>query len=168
VRPFLPGQPNRSSSVDHIEEGNISIIAPLKYSREGKKSFTFNKVFGPSATQGMFLQRRYFEQSIILSSFLTAAIIFCRGGICRHPTSDSVCSWWLQCLYICLWTNRIRENLYYGKRFTTSSSYLIISFTIRLWFMFSNEHLSFLIVLLICLICQTRVDPESLQRKVKV
>ncbi|KAM4118982.1 hypothetical protein ACJW30_03G024700 [Castanea mollissima] len=51
VRPFLPGQPNRSSSVDHIEEGNISIIAPLKYSREGKKSFTFNKVFGPSATQ---------------------------------------------------------------------------------------------------------------------
>uniref|UniRef100_A0A2N9IXT2 Kinesin motor domain-containing protein n=1 Tax=Fagus sylvatica TaxID=28930 RepID=A0A2N9IXT2_FAGSY len=51
VRPFLPGQPNRLSSVDHIEEGNISITVPSKYSKEGRKSFTFNKVFGPSATQ---------------------------------------------------------------------------------------------------------------------
>ncbi|OVA07458.1 Calponin homology domain [Macleaya cordata] len=51
VRPFLPGQPNRSSNVGHIEEGTITIITPSKYGKEGRKSFNFNKVFGPSATQ---------------------------------------------------------------------------------------------------------------------
>ncbi|KDP23424.1 hypothetical protein JCGZ_23257 [Jatropha curcas] len=51
VRPFLPGQPNRFSTVDHIEEGNISIITPSKYGKEGRKSFSFNKVFGPMASQ---------------------------------------------------------------------------------------------------------------------
>ncbi|CAI0459753.1 unnamed protein product [Linum tenue] len=51
VRPFLPGQASRFSTVDHIEEGNISIITPSKYGKEGRKSFSFNKVFGPMATQ---------------------------------------------------------------------------------------------------------------------
>ncbi|CAA6669134.1 unnamed protein product [Spirodela intermedia] len=40
VRPFLPGN-----------DGNITIINPSKNGKEGHKSFTFNKVFGPSATQ---------------------------------------------------------------------------------------------------------------------
>ncbi|KAK2971892.1 hypothetical protein RJ640_013717 [Escallonia rubra] len=51
VRPFLPGQPNRLSTVCHIDDGNIKITTPSKYGKEGRKSFTFNKVFGPSATQ---------------------------------------------------------------------------------------------------------------------
>lgn len=51
VRPFLDGQPKCLSSVDQIEEGSISIITPSKYGKEGRKSFNFNKVFGPSATQ---------------------------------------------------------------------------------------------------------------------
>ncbi|KAL9234938.1 hypothetical protein vseg_009749 [Gypsophila vaccaria] len=51
VRPFLPGQASGSTTVDHIEEGNITIVNPVKYSKEGKKTFTFNKVFGPAATQ---------------------------------------------------------------------------------------------------------------------
>lgn len=51
VRPFSPGQPNRSSNVVHIEEGNITIVVPSKYGKEGHKSFNFNKVFGPAATQ---------------------------------------------------------------------------------------------------------------------
>ncbi|RVW97927.1 Kinesin-like protein KIN-14Q [Vitis vinifera] len=51
VRPFLDGQPKCLSSVDQIEEGSISIITPSKYGEEGRKSFNFNKVFGPSATQ---------------------------------------------------------------------------------------------------------------------
>ncbi|KAB1206128.1 Kinesin-4 [Morella rubra] len=66
VRPFLPGQPNRASTVDHIEEGNITIIAPSKYSKEGRKSFTFNKVFGPSATQGeVFSDTRPLIRSVL-------------------------------------------------------------------------------------------------------
>ncbi|KAL2941092.1 Kinesin-like protein KIN-14I [Bienertia sinuspersici] len=51
VRPFLPGQANGFSTVDHFEEGNITLMNPAKYNKEGKKSFNFNKVFGPAATQ---------------------------------------------------------------------------------------------------------------------
>lgn len=51
VRP-LRGQSNELSSVDHIDDGSIMIITPSKYGKEGRKSFTFNKVFGPSASQG--------------------------------------------------------------------------------------------------------------------
>ncbi|VFQ73377.1 unnamed protein product [Cuscuta campestris] len=51
VRPFLPGQPNRLSTIEHVEEGSITIITPSKYGKEGKKMFTFNRCFGPSATQ---------------------------------------------------------------------------------------------------------------------
>ncbi|MFQ6654751.1 hypothetical protein Gotur_025600 [Gossypium turneri] len=49
VRPFLSGS-SYLSTVDHIEEGNIIINTPSKYGK-GRKSFTFNKVFGQSATQ---------------------------------------------------------------------------------------------------------------------
>ncbi|KAK1560159.1 hypothetical protein Q3G72_022996 [Acer saccharum] len=51
VRPFLSAQSNYLSSVDHIEEGIITINTPSKYGK-GRRSFNFNKVFGPSATQG--------------------------------------------------------------------------------------------------------------------
>ena len=52
VRPFLPGQISSSSSVAGMEETTITINAPTKYAKDGTKSFTFNKVFGPAATQG--------------------------------------------------------------------------------------------------------------------
>uniref|UniRef100_A0A5B6YKZ8 Putative kinesin-4-like n=1 Tax=Davidia involucrata TaxID=16924 RepID=A0A5B6YKZ8_DAVIN len=51
VRPFLPGQANSLSTVDHIDEGKITILTPSKYGKEGRKIFSFNKVFGSSATQ---------------------------------------------------------------------------------------------------------------------
>ncbi|KAK4355644.1 hypothetical protein RND71_024615 [Anisodus tanguticus] len=51
VRPFLPGQSNSASSVDHIDDGTITISIPSKNGR-GRKSFNFNKIFGSCATQG--------------------------------------------------------------------------------------------------------------------
>jgi kinesin family protein C2/C3 len=52
IRPFLPGQVS-SSTVGCIDDGNITIITPSKSGKEGRKSFSFNKVFGPSSTQGI-------------------------------------------------------------------------------------------------------------------
>ncbi|KAG1338750.1 kinesin-like protein KIN-14F [Cocos nucifera] len=50
VRPFLAGQLS-SSTIGCIDDGTITIITPSKYGKEGHRSFNFNKVFGPSATQ---------------------------------------------------------------------------------------------------------------------
>ncbi|AEE28407.1 P-loop nucleoside triphosphate hydrolases superfamily protein with CH (Calponin Homology) domain-containing protein [Arabidopsis thaliana] len=51
VRPFLPGQKSVLTTVDHLEDSTLSIATPSKYGKEGQKTFTFNKVFGPSASQ---------------------------------------------------------------------------------------------------------------------
>ncbi|KAL2514919.1 P-loop nucleoside triphosphate hydrolase superfamily protein with CH (Calponin-like proteiny) domain [Forsythia ovata] len=51
VRPFMPGKPNHLSAVEDLDERTITILTPSKYGKEGRKSFTFNKVFGPSASQ---------------------------------------------------------------------------------------------------------------------
>ncbi|KAK1428152.1 hypothetical protein QVD17_16980 [Tagetes erecta] len=50
VRPFLGRQSNVTNVVDCIEEGTITVNTPPKYGK-GRRSFNFNKVFGPSATQ---------------------------------------------------------------------------------------------------------------------
>ncbi|GMI79364.1 KINESIN-LIKE PROTEIN IN ARABIDOPSIS THALIANA D, kinesin 4 [Hibiscus trionum] len=51
VRPNFSGQSNSLSCVDHIDDTTITVIAPTKNGKEGRKSFTFNKIFGPSVTQ---------------------------------------------------------------------------------------------------------------------
>ncbi|XP_042373106.1 kinesin-like protein KIN-14Q [Zingiber officinale] len=52
VRPFLPGKPsNNLTTVDHLDDGSITISTPTKYGKEGHKLFSFNRVFGPSVTQ---------------------------------------------------------------------------------------------------------------------
>ncbi|XP_066337578.1 kinesin-like protein KIN-14P isoform X2 [Miscanthus floridulus] len=51
VRPFLPGKVSSSSSVAGIEDRTITLMVPSKYGKDAKKSFTFNSVFGPLATQ---------------------------------------------------------------------------------------------------------------------
>ncbi|RZC22938.1 Kinesin-like protein KIN-14I isoform B [Glycine soja] len=50
VRPFLSAQANYSSTVNNIEDGTITINIPSKNGK-GHRSFNFNKVFGPSASQ---------------------------------------------------------------------------------------------------------------------
>lgn len=67
VRPFLPGQAS-PSTVGSIDEGNITIVTPSKSGKEGRKTFSFNKVFGPSAIQG-----------IIPCHYLALPFQFCNG-----------------------------------------------------------------------------------------
>ncbi|KAL6907825.1 hypothetical protein ACP4OV_001995 [Aristida adscensionis] len=51
VRPFLPGKVSSSSSVAGIEDRTITVAVPSKNGKDARKSFTFNRAFGPSATQ---------------------------------------------------------------------------------------------------------------------
>lgn len=51
VRPFLPGQLS-SNTVGSIDDGNIAILTPSRHGKEARRTFCFNKVFGPSSTQG--------------------------------------------------------------------------------------------------------------------
>ncbi|KAK4424578.1 Kinesin-like protein KIN-14G [Sesamum alatum] len=50
IRPFLPGQASRLNPVEDVDDRTIEIATTSKHGK-GKKSFTFNKVFGPSAKQ---------------------------------------------------------------------------------------------------------------------
>ncbi|CAL0300239.1 unnamed protein product [Lupinus luteus] len=50
VRPFLSGRPNFVNTVDSIEDGTITVNIPSKNGK-GRRSFNFNKIFGPSSSQ---------------------------------------------------------------------------------------------------------------------
>ncbi|XP_071716954.1 kinesin-like protein KIN-14I [Rutidosis leptorrhynchoides] len=54
VRPFLPGtQGKKPSCVECPDDGTMIVTVPDKTGKEQKKSFTFNRVFNPSATQSL-------------------------------------------------------------------------------------------------------------------
>lgn len=55
IRPFLPGQEKKVTSVDYTDDETVAIIVP-KGGREGRKASMFNKVFGPSSTQGHYIK----------------------------------------------------------------------------------------------------------------
>ncbi|XP_062181260.1 kinesin-like protein KIN-14K isoform X2 [Phragmites australis] len=52
VRPFLPGQDKKSTTVDYIgENGELLISNPFKQGKDGHRMFKFNKVFSPMSSQ---------------------------------------------------------------------------------------------------------------------
>ncbi|CAL4961463.1 unnamed protein product [Urochloa decumbens] len=52
VRPFLPGQDGKTTTVDYIgENGEILITNPFKQGKDGCRMFKFNKVFNTHASQ---------------------------------------------------------------------------------------------------------------------
>ncbi|XP_027349944.1 kinesin-like protein KIN-14I [Abrus precatorius] len=65
VRPFFSGQSNHLSTVENIEDGTITVSIPSKNGK-GHRSFNFNKVFGPSATQAeVFLDMQPLIRSVL-------------------------------------------------------------------------------------------------------
>lgn len=68
VRPFLPGQPTKHSTVEFVgENGDILISNPLKQQgKDAHKMFSFNKVFQASATQEqVFMDTRPLIRSVL-------------------------------------------------------------------------------------------------------
>ncbi|KAG4192730.1 hypothetical protein ERO13_A07G172732v2 [Gossypium hirsutum] len=67
IRLFLPGQTEKLSTIENISEnGQLVIANPSKPGKDGQRSFKFNKVFGPDATQGeVFADIQPFVKSVV-------------------------------------------------------------------------------------------------------
>ena len=53
IRPFLPGEDQKSTIIEYVgDNGDLVIANPTRQGKEGSKSFKFNKVLGPTASQG--------------------------------------------------------------------------------------------------------------------
>ncbi|XVF53918.1 hypothetical protein PTKIN_Ptkin05aG0138400 [Pterospermum kingtungense] len=67
IRPFLPGQTGKQTIVENIgENGQLVITNPSKPGKESQRSFKFNKIFGPAATQAeIFSEIQPFVQSVV-------------------------------------------------------------------------------------------------------
>lgn len=53
IRPFLPGQSQKQTTMEYVgENGELVVANPLKQGKDSHRLFKFNKVFGPTATQG--------------------------------------------------------------------------------------------------------------------
>ncbi|KAG6496091.1 hypothetical protein ZIOFF_043939 [Zingiber officinale] len=52
IRPFLPGENNKHTIIDHIGgDGEVAVSNPSKSGKDGQKMFKFNKAYGQTATQ---------------------------------------------------------------------------------------------------------------------
>ncbi|KAL0462359.1 UNVERIFIED_CONTAM: Kinesin-like protein KIN-14O, partial [Sesamum latifolium] len=67
IRPFLPGQKGKQSIVEYIgENGELVVVNPAKPGKEGRRSFKFDKVYGPTATQAeVFADTQPLVQSVL-------------------------------------------------------------------------------------------------------
>ncbi|KAJ6340195.1 hypothetical protein OIU77_008034 [Salix suchowensis] len=52
IRPFLPGQAAKHTTVEYIgEHGELAIVNPSKQGKDRRRNFKFNKIFAPESTQ---------------------------------------------------------------------------------------------------------------------
>ncbi|XP_073295548.1 kinesin-like protein KIN-14K [Primulina huaijiensis] len=67
VRPFHPGQKQKQSTVEYIgENGEIVVSNPSKQGKEARRSFKFDKIYGPTATQAeVFADTQPLIQSVL-------------------------------------------------------------------------------------------------------
>ncbi|KAK7364078.1 hypothetical protein VNO80_12449 [Phaseolus coccineus] len=66
LRPFLPGQKEKQSIVEHIGENDLVVANPAKQGKEALRTFKFNKVFGPTSTQaGVYADIQAFIRSVL-------------------------------------------------------------------------------------------------------
>lgn len=55
IRPFLPGQSEKQTTIEYIgENGELLVANPSKQGKDGCRMFKFNKVYGLAASQGFY------------------------------------------------------------------------------------------------------------------
>lgn len=76
IRPFLPGQTKKQTSIEYIgENGELIVANPSKPGKDGQRMFKFNKVFGPAATQGFYLLVSLFLNWLLRGYLLTGLLV---------------------------------------------------------------------------------------------
>ena len=79
IRPFLPGQSEKHTTIEYIgENGELVVINPAKQGKDNRRMFKFNKVFGPAATQG-YASYKYLIFgliSLLVCAFLSYLVSF--------------------------------------------------------------------------------------------
>ncbi|KAI4355983.1 hypothetical protein L6164_000037 [Bauhinia variegata] len=66
IRPFIPGQKEKRSIVEHIGDNDLVVANPSKQGKDALRSFKFNKVFGPASTQaGVYSDIQAFIRSVL-------------------------------------------------------------------------------------------------------
>ncbi|KAL7114755.1 hypothetical protein ACP275_04G141700 [Erythranthe tilingii] len=67
IRPFLPGQKGKSSIIEYVgDNGELIVSNPSKQGKEGRRSFKFDKVYSPAATQAeVFSDTQPLVQSVL-------------------------------------------------------------------------------------------------------
>lgn len=54
IRPFLSGQSRKLTTIEYMgENGDLVVKNPSKLGKTSHRLFKFNKVFGPTASQGI-------------------------------------------------------------------------------------------------------------------
>ncbi|XP_010242698.1 PREDICTED: kinesin-like protein KIN-14G isoform X2 [Nelumbo nucifera] len=71
IRPFLPGQNGKQTTIEYIgDNGELAVVNPSKQGKDSCRMFKFNKVFGPTATQGKTRNPNRTGQNTLLLVFL--------------------------------------------------------------------------------------------------
>ncbi|GAA0153082.1 microtubule binding motor protein [Lithospermum erythrorhizon] len=67
IRPFSPKEKDKNSTIEYVgDNGELVVVNPAKSGKEGRKMFKFNKVYGPTSTQGeVFSDIQPFIQSVL-------------------------------------------------------------------------------------------------------
>lgn len=92
VRPFLSSQVGRPSTVDFVgDSGDLIIVNPNKQGKDARKTFSFNKVFDVSASQGsnsvpLISARDAYRET--LGSGIFCFVVF-RASVLGHSAVDS-------------------------------------------------------------------------------
>lgn len=129
IRPIAIGENfGRFRPVVALDSSNVL----LRLTDSKNKTYSFDNVFRPGSSQGAWVQENFLVVNLatadccnsnpkitytdgyeyMIDNLITE--IF-RWSLFRSWASHQIRTWRLQCMHICIWTDRHRENLHHGE-----------------------------------------------------